>query len=180
MARSAPPTIRSGARWHHGAGDPASNIGLDGDYYINTTNGAIWSKDGGAWSNTTLIIKGQDGAAPHTDTLLSSADANLTAGYTASAPDDGTQSTGTYTPSPVAGNLRYYTNGGAHTFAAPTAAGDYHLTVQITNNASAGSITLSGFSKTSGDDFTTTDGHDFIAYITKINGFTSITVEALQ
>lgn len=106
---------------------------------------------------------------------------NLTAGYTATADNDGTISSGTYRPDPAGGNLKRMVNGGAFTLAAPTAAGDYTLIVQMTNNASAGAITVSGFTKVSGSGLlTTTNGHDFFLYITKINGFTSLLVEALQ
>lgn len=102
------------------------------------------------------------------------------AGITTTADDDGTQSSGTYTPTPVGGNMKRIVNGGAFTLAAPSAAGDYTLVIQITNNASAGAITLSGFSKTSGNPFTTTNGHDFFVYITKCNGFTLANTVALQ
>jgi len=112
--------------------------------------------------------------------LKADTDDNLTAGYTATADDDGTQSSGTYTPAPSGGNLKRIVNGGAFTLAAPTATGDYTLVVQMTNNASAGTITVSGFSKQSGDSLTTTDGDDFFLFITKINGFTSLIVQALQ
>jgi hypothetical protein len=71
-------------------------------------------------------------------------------------------------------------NGGAFTLAAPTAAGDYTLIVQMTNNSSAGTVTVSGFNKQSGDNLTTTDGDDFFLFITKINGFTALTVQSLQ
>lgn len=102
------------------------------------------------------------------------------AGITTTADDDGTKSSGTYTPDPAGGNMKRIVNGGAFTLAAPSAAGDYTLVIQITNNASAGAITLSGFNRTSGSPFTTTNGHDFFVYITKCNGFTFANVVALQ
>ena len=98
---------------------------------------------------------------------------------TTTADDDGTFSSGTYTPTPVGGNMKRIVNGGAFTLAAPSAAGDYTLVIQITNNASAGAITLSGFNRTTGS-FTATNGHDFFVYITKCNGFTFANVVALQ
>lgn len=101
-------------------------------------------------------------------------------GVTSTADDDGTKSSGTYTPDPAGGNMKRIVNGGAFTLAEPTAAGDYTLVIQITNNASAGAITLSGFNRTSGSPFTTTNGHDFFVYITKCNGFTFANVVALQ
>lgn len=96
------------------------------------------------------------------------------------ADNDGTISSGTYTPDPTTGNFKYFTNNGAFTFAAPTAAGDYTLIVQVVNGATAGAITLSGFAKTRGDAFTTTSGHEFNVYITKLNNIASAFVEALQ
>jgi hypothetical protein len=100
---------------------------------------------------------------------------------TATASDDGTKSSGTYTPTPVGGNFKRIVNGGAFTLAAPTAAGDYTLIIQITNNGSAGAVTFSGFSKTpGGDNLTTANGDDFFLFITKCNGFVSGTVQALQ
>lgn len=118
--------------------------------------------------------------AADAEILKADTDDNLTAGYTATADDDGTKSSGTYTPDPAGGNLKHIVNGGAFTLAAPTATGDYTLVIQMTNNASAGTTTVSGFSKQSGDNLTTTDGDDFFLFITKINGFTSLIVQALQ
>ena len=119
--------------------------------------------------------------AADAEILKADTDDNLTAGYTATAANDGTKSSGTYTPAPAAGNLKRIVNGGAFTLAAPTASGDYTIIVQVTNNASAGAISTSGFSKTTGTgNLTTTNGDDFFAYITKINGFTSLLIEALQ
>ena len=101
-------------------------------------------------------------------------------GVAATADNDGSKASGTYTPDYAGGNLKRITNDGAFTLAAPTASGDYTIIIQITNGASAGAITLSGFSKSYGDSFTTTNGHDFFVYITKINGFISSHTQALQ
>lgn len=112
--------------------------------------------------------------------LRADTDDNLTAGYTATADDDGTISSGTYTPSPVGGNLKRIVNGGAFTLAAPTYAGDYTMVVQMTNNATAGEITVSGFTKASGDPTTTTDTHAFLLHIVKVNNYKTLYIEALQ
>ena len=132
----------------------------------------------GVTSNIQTQLDGKEAA--DAEILKADTDDNVTAGYTATADNDGTKSSGTYTPAPSGGNLKRIVNGGAFTLAAPTAAGDYTMVIQMTNNASAGTITVSGFSKQSGDSLTTTDGDDFFLYITKINGFTSLTVQALQ
>ena len=104
------------------------------------------------------------------------------AGVIATADDDGTRPTdgNPYTPTPAGGNFKRIINGGAFTLAEPAAAGDYTLIIQITNNTSAGAITMSGFDRVTGDAFNTTNGHDFFVFITKCNGFTSANVVALQ
>lgn len=128
-----------------------------------------------SWANLKTTLKG------YLDTLyVALSGSALTGGFTATAVDDGTKSSGTYTPTPVGGNFRRAINGGAHAFAAPTVSGDYTIVVQYTNNASAGAITLTGFSKTSGDAFTTVNGDDFLVFITKVNGFAHAQVVKLQ
>lgn len=130
---------------------------------------------------TSAIQTQLDGKEPiDAEILRADTDDNLTAGYTATADNDGTQSSGTYTPSPVGGNLKRIVNGGAFTLAAPTYAGDYTMIVQMTNSATAGAITVTGFTKASGDPTTTTSGHDFLLHIVKINDFKTLYIEALQ
>lgn len=115
------------------------------------------------------------------NTLKSDESLNLTAGYTSTADNDGTVTTGTYKPDPAGGNLKRYINGGAHTFAAPDASNDYTLIVQITNNGSAGAITFSGFTLApTGAALTTTNGHKFRVYIEKIDGVVTGYKRALQ
>jgi hypothetical protein len=105
---------------------------------------------------------------------------NSGSGVTSTADDDGTFSSGTYTPTPVGGNMKRIINGGAFTLAVPTASGDYTLVIQITNNATAGAITLSGFNRTTGSAFTTTNGHTFLVFITKCNSIELANVVAMQ
>ena len=122
--------------------------------------------------------------AADAEILKADTDDNLTAGYTATADDDGTQAGGVvtpYKPDPAGGNFKRIVNGGTFQFQAPTAAGDYTMVIQMTNNATAGDLIVTGFNKTTGTGaLTTTNGDDFFLYITKINGFTSLFVEALQ
>lgn len=105
---------------------------------------------------------------------------SFTSGFSTSVVDDGTRSSGTYEPNLNWGNYRKVTNGGAFTLKAPTTAGDYSMVVLITNSSSAGAITLSGFTRTTGDAFTTTNGHKFLVFITKVDGNTHGQVVRLQ
>jgi hypothetical protein len=121
------------------------------------------------------------------DALLSDETANLTAAYTSAIDPDGTITTGTYTPTTATGsNSKWVTNGGASTLAPPATATDTvtHLSLFIINNASAGAITTSGFTKVAGDPFTTTDTHKFSCTIqvTDIGGteYSSLVVLAMQ
>lgn len=109
----------------------------------------------------------QDLPDPDPDTLYRNVTATLTAGYTATPHDAGTKSSGTFTPLPADGNLQRYVNGGAHTLGKPTS--DCSIVVLITNNASAGAINTSAFTKVRGG-FTTANGAQFFANIVVING----------
>lgn len=44
------PAGADGATWHDGAGVPASALGVDGDYYLDTSSGGVYEKAAGAWS----------------------------------------------------------------------------------------------------------------------------------
>lgn len=87
---------------------------------------------------------------------------------------------GTITLTPEGGNIQHGSNNGATTIAAPTADGVYNIILQITNASGAGAITLSGFTKSDGDTFTTTNGHKFLVLITKTNDCKLAIVRALQ
>jgi hypothetical protein len=51
-----------GSQWLNGAGAPASGLGLDGDYYLRTSNDDVYFKSGGAWA-VIGNIKGSAGTA---------------------------------------------------------------------------------------------------------------------
>ena len=109
--------------------------------------------------------------------LKSDETATLAVGYNVTTFNAGTKTTGTFTPAPASGNIQRAVNGGAFILSPPVT--DCVMIIQITNNASAGAVTTSGFSKVEGT-LTTTNGDDFLAYITRINGFTLLSVRALQ
>lgn len=98
-------------------------------------------------------------------------------GIAATSVDDGTKSSGTFTPTFAAGNIRRYINGGAHTLAPPS--GEGCMIIQITNNGSAGAVTTSGFTLKEGV-FDTTNGSDFLCQITVINGFSHLSIKKVS
>ncbi len=112
------------------------------------------------------------------DTLKADTTDTLTAGFNATEYDNSTVTTGTLTPDPANGNFQKYVNNGAHTLAPPGST--CTIVLQCTNDSSAGAITTSGFTVVRGDALTTTNGHDFFFFITRNNGFSSLTVQALQ
>ena len=131
-----------------------------------------------AYADLTAFIRRKFGVG----FLLYDESSNLTVGYTATGYSAGTKSSGTFTPDPANGNFQYATNGGAHTLAPPsTGTGDsVSLVLDYTNNGSAGAITTSGFTKVTGDAFTTTDGNKFRCYITVGNAGSHLNVVAMQ
>lgn len=95
-------------------------------------------------------------------------------------PYNGGNVSGSYTPDPLNGNYQYFSNNGAITFNAPAV--DCAIDYLITNTASAGTITFSGYtvSAVTGDAFTTTNTHKFILSIRRINGTSTYIKKALQ
>ena len=157
----------------------------EGGTGATTADGALTSLGG-----TTVgrdLFKATDAAAARSAMGAEAADADilkadtpdiLTAGFAATPYDAGTKSSGTFTPDESDGNLQYYVNGGAHTLAPPS--NNCTLIIQMTNNVSAGALTTSGFTKVTGSTLSTTDGDDFLFFITKINGFSFLNKVALQ
>ena len=78
-------------------------------------------------------------------------------------------------------NYQYYTNNGAHTIVYPST--DCAIDILITNGASAGSITFSGFTANAGnvgDTYDTGNGNRFILMVRRINGISTYVFKALQ
>lgn len=51
-----------GSTWYHGAGAPSNGTGIDGDYYLNTTNGDVYTKSSGSWGSPIENLTGPTGA----------------------------------------------------------------------------------------------------------------------
>ena len=180
----------SGARTAFGLGtiatQDASNVSITGgtisSAMINapvisggTVSGlstAIAIASGGTGASAASAALAALGGEPSSANLLkSNSTATLTSGFKVTAHDLGTVSTGTVTPDPANGNYQRLINAGAFTTSTPSATGDYQIVIQMTNNASAGTLTAAGFTSTVGATLTTTNGDDFYLTITKINSF---------
>jgi hypothetical protein len=103
---------------------------------------------------------------------------NANTGFAATIFDHGTVASLTVNLSAFNGNFQKVINGGAHTLVPQLE--DSTIVLQYTNNASAGTLTTSGFTVATGDDLTTTNGHDFFLYCTTMDTFKQIHVVALQ
>lgn len=116
---------------------------------------------------------------PTSGTLLSNsiADQTISGGANVTALS---QSTGNITIDCGARPLQYITNNGAYTITAPS--NDGSCVLLVTNGASAGATTFSGFTvgSNTGDSLTTTNTNKFMIFITRINGTSTYTVKALQ
>ena len=123
------------------------------------------------------VVIGTDVQAYDADTLKADVTDTLTVGFNVTDYSAGTKSSGTYTPDPALGNQQYAVNGGAHTLAPP--ASSCTMVIQYTNNGSAGVITTSGFTKVDGS-FTTTNGDDFMCFISVVNAFKYLNIVRLQ
>jgi len=150
--------------------------GLDATAGVVTQTAAdTFVKRSVAGTTNQITITNGDGVAGNPTAALAA-----TLAVTSTIADDGTFSTGTYTPTPVGGNIKRIINGGAFTLAAPTASGDYTMIILVTNNATAGAITLSNFSRSTGSAFTTTNGHQFMLFITKVTSGVPAAVELVN
>lgn len=109
-------------------------------------------------------------AAFFTNAIRLDATANLTAGYTATSYSLGTVTSGTTTLSAANGNVQHYTNGGAHTLAPQSSPST--IIGEIVNNASAGAITVTGFTRVVGA-FTTTNAAKF-QFISSVTNSSSV------
>ncbi len=99
-------------------------------------------------------------------------------GVVTASHDEGTKTTGTFTPTPTSGNIKHFINGGAFTLGVHTA--PCTLILEMTNNASAGAVDTTAFTLVDGDTLTTTDGHRFVLQITITENASRLSVSAYQ
>lgn len=151
-------------------------------YFGNTSNSSgapafqAWSNCNGG--NSALQYLNGTGSQCNTSVAsLSVVDQLLTGGNNVTSASD---TTGNITIDCGKSPLQFQTNGAAFTLTAPTHDGSCMLL--STNNASAGTITFSGFTvgANTGDALDTTNGHIFTISIWRINGTAAYSVFAHQ
>jgi len=160
-----------------GLADIAALAVTDGNIIVG--NGTNWVAESGATARASLgLTIGTDVQAYDADTAkLDVEDQVLTGGVRVTSKS---LATGSITLDPGDRPLQYITNNGAFTITAP--ANDGSLLLLVTNGASAGAITFSGFTVSSsvGDALTTTNAHNFVISVVRINGVATYTIKALQ
>ena len=154
----------------------ASLIGNGGGANITMAAGDIARFRGYAGGVVRFTVFPVSGQPPGMASLTATGQV-LTGGVIPTPDDLGTQTSGTLTLNPGNGPLQRYINNGAHTLAPGSNNGS--LLLQVTNGASAGAVTTSGFTKVVGS-FTTTNGDDFMCSVVVNNGFSLLTIQALQ
>lgn len=161
-----------------------TNVEITGGSITGITDLAV--ADGGTGVSTlTGIVKGNgtsafSAATAGTDYMKPDTTSLITKGFTVTPNNIGTVSSGTTTPDPANGNYQYYTNNGAHTLAAPSS--DCAIDILVTNGASAGAITFSGFTvgSSTGSTYATTNAQKYILSIRRINATATYSWYALQ
>lgn len=131
------------------------------------TNGDLWSTVSGFFARINgatrrFLTDGDIGSTVQgydaSTAKLNVEDQTLTGGARVTSKSLGTITSGTLTPDPGDRPLQHCTNGGAFSLLPGSNMGSYIL--DITNNASAGAITISSWTKVIGS-FTTTNGAKF-------------------
>jgi hypothetical protein len=133
---------------HEPKGISAANAG---EVYVADGSGSGSWVGQGEIDGHTALVDDVEGQGP------------ITGGAAITPKSLGTISTGTVTPNPSARGIQYYTNAGAHTLAVPSTEGS--LILEITNSSGAGAISTSGYTRVTGDAFTTTSGHKFLCFV---------------
>ena len=169
-------------------GNPIASAGPTGDSAIPVTSyiETLLDDSNAATARATLGLGdaalgtiGSTVQAYDADTLKADTADELTAGFSILNGNLGTLSSGTVTLDFADGNIQVAGCNGAFTLQ-PPASSSGTIMLRLTNGASAGTVTASGFSVVTGDAMTTTSGHSFFLYATRDSVFSHLHVVAMQ
>jgi hypothetical protein len=166
------------------AGDPASALQPVTLQYFNGNipggASALPIMNGAAAVGTAVTWARADHVHPSDTSRLSTSGAQTITGGFQITPYNIGAIASPMTPNPLVGNYQYGTNNSAITINVPAV--DCAMDILVTNGASAGAITFSGFSvgASVGDALTTTNGNKFIVSIRRINAISTYVIKALQ
>jgi hypothetical protein len=137
--------------------------------YFQDVDSSQWVAIGGANSSVGLDTS---------SFIQKNATTTVSTGYSVAPANLGTLAS--FAPNPALGNYQYGTNGGAFTISPPTI--DCAIDILITNGATAGTVTFSGYTvgPNVGDAFTFASSQKFIVSIRRINAVSTYTIRALQ
>jgi hypothetical protein len=154
---------------------PGSPVVGDFWYSLNTGILSVYIDDGNSlqWVQVSPAVPGPSNA------ILNNATTNISVGYTF-APNNIGNIPASFTANPALGNYQYGSNNAARTWIAPTS--DCAIDILVTNTASAGVITFSGFTvgANTGDALDTVSGDKFIISLRRIHAISTYYIRALQ
>ena len=147
-----------------------------GDHWYDLSTGilSIFVNDGN--SSQWVMVSPTGGGG---NFIARDATSTISVGYTFT-PNNLGNIASPFTVNPALGNYQFGTNHAAATWNAPVS--DCAVDILVTNDATAGAISFSGFTTGSnvGDALTTTNGNKFIISMRRINSISTYTVKALQ
>ena len=127
----------------------------------------------------TGLIIGTDVQAFDADTLKADINDILTAGFAGTDDDEGTFSSGTYTPVYTGGNFKKIVHGaGGFTIAVPAETST--IVTLLTNASASGTVVTSGYDKVTGDTIDNTGTNKFMLYHTRANSLSHLHIVAMQ
>ena len=151
----------------------STNISVGANVDVTPTGVLIGNSTVNVMANSTSWYVGGN------NVLLSNTSNNIGAGFTITAFNAGTKTSGSFTPDPTKANYQFFQSNGNFTLAAPSS--DCAIDLLANNGTGAGTITFSGFTVgTTGDALDTTSSHKFLIMIRRINGVSMYAIKALQ